>query len=179
MFRNLMFIIVILSVSFTLCGFGQDTDKGGVIDLAEDIAKGKVLPQEFNMINYIAILIIVLLLCGIYILLKMLNNKKTADNKSIQILDKLYLDSKNIIYVMKIYDEIIKIAVSKNGVTYLGNLSDSNRKGNEFLQLVNGGGTDKDNKLGVSSTYMKVVEGIEEIDDKIKKWQEQLKVKGG
>lgn len=154
---------------------GQNVDKGGVIDLTEEVSPAKISSLGINVINYIAIFIIVLLLCGIYVLFKMLNNKKSGNNIAIQILDKFYLDNKNIIYVIKIYDEIIKIAVNRNGVTYLGSTTKYTGENGNFYQLVKGENVNQEGKLNVSTTYMKIIDSIEEIDNKIKKWQGKTK----
>ncbi len=173
--QSLIIGIVVFVCLFNVYGFGQDSDKNAVIDLTEDITKNNGVSQEVNIISYVAILIIIMLLGGIYVLFRMLNNKKSSNNRSIQVLDKFYLDSKIVIYVMKIYDEVVKIAVSKSGVTYLGGVVEYNQKANEFSKLVNEG--ESKEKLGVSSTYMKIIDGIGEIDDKIKKWEGKLKMK--
>lgn len=175
--RELIIGLVIFSCLLSVYGFGQDSDNDGIINLTEDISKNNGVSQEVNIINYVAILIVVMLIVGIYILFRMLNNKNSSNNKSIQVLDKFYLDSKIIIYVVKIYNEIVKIAVSKNGVTYLGGGIEYSQKSNEFAKLVNEG--ESKEKLGVSSTYMKIIDDINGIDDKIKKWQEKLKMKDG
>ncbi len=153
-----------LSVSFF---YSQTTEGKELIDLTKDIEKEKMFTHEMNIVNMLAIVIIIMLVIGIAVLIKVLKSRNQNWNSSFQILDKFFLDQRVTIYVLKIYGEIIKLAVSKGGVTYLGIVTPE--KSNGLPPILNDGKESK--KLDASVNYMKIMEGINNIEEKIDKWK--------
>jgi flagellar biogenesis protein FliO len=152
------------------------SDKNEIIDLTTNTVNNNPIPREFNVANIVALLVIVILLVGIFVLVKLISKNTKAQNKSIEVIDRLNLDSKVTIYVLKIYGDIVKVAVGKNTVAYLGSVSNENIA-KEFFQLVNGEKDDTNGKAKIDTTaaYMKVMNDLTEIGKKIEQWKKMDK----
>ncbi|MFN7181450.1 MAG: hypothetical protein ACK4NF_02080, partial [Planctomycetota bacterium] len=127
----------------------------------------RILLSEVKIANAVAIVIIVVLLLGIYVLIKILNRKKQSSNGAFQVLEKFYLDDKVTIYILKVYGEVVKLAVSKNGIACLGYVN--HKIGDEFRAIIEEGSGGQ--KLDATATYMKVIDSINNIEEKIDKWK--------
>jgi len=92
--------------------------------------------------------ILMLIICGIvgviWILKIFLQDKKNLFNKKeryFEVIDRVYLDSKKGIYLIKIIDEILVVGASSDGLNLLSKITDSQKVealvGKDFMPLLN------------------------------------------